>query len=311
MSERRIDEALARARARAVRGPRSAASPPVVAVPMANNPEVIGAIGAAMEEGLARFALIGPVAQIRAVARDARVELGEATIVDETDPVRACARAAAMASAGEAQVLMKGLVQTADFVRSILDRELGLVPAGSLLSHVALCDAERYDRLFLLTDAAITTYPDADQKAQLVENALACAAALGFERPACAMVAPVEKVSEKVPSTTAAASVVARFAHDHRFDVDGPFGLDVAVNPEAASTKGIAGPVAGRANILVMPSIDAANALYKSLVAFADARVAGIVAGATVPVVLTSRADSEQSKLDALRFALAVAPASR
>ena len=307
MSERRIDEALARA----ARGPRSAASPPVVAVPMANNPEVIGAIGAAMEEGLARFALIGPVAQIRAVARDARVKLGEATIVDETDPARACARAAAMASAGEAQVLMKGLVQTADFVRSILDRELGLVPAGSLLSHVALCDAERYDRLFLLTDAAITTYPDAGQKAQLLENARACANALGFERPACAMVAPVEKVSEKVPSTTAAASVVARFANDDRIDVDGPFGLDVAVNPEAASTKGIAGPVAGRANILVMPSIDAANALYKSLVAFADARVAGIVAGATVPVVLTSRADSEQSKLDALRFALAVAPGSR
>ncbi|MFW5883968.1 MAG: phosphate acyltransferase [bacterium] len=309
MSERRIDEALARA----ARGSRSGdgASPPVVAVPMANNPEVIGAIGAAMEDGLARFTLIGPVAQIRAVAHDGSVELGEATIVDESDPLRACERAAAMASAGEAQVLMKGLVQTADFVRSILDRELRLVPAGSLLSHVALCDADRYDRLFLLTDAAITTYPDAEAKARLVENALECARALGFTRPACAMVAPVEKVSEKMASTTEAASVVARFAHDDRVDVDGPFGLDVAVKPEAASTKGIAGPVAGRANILVMPNIDAANALYKSLVAFAGARVAGIVAGANVPVVLTSRADSEQSKLDALRFALAVAAGRR
>lgn len=306
MPEGRIDEVLARSNRDedAGRGPRPA---PVVAVPMANNPDLIGAIGAATDAGVARFALIGPGGQIRAVADDAGVELREATIADESDPVRACARAAAMASAGEAQVLMKGLVQTADFVRSILDRELGLVPSGSLLSHVALCDAERYGRLFLLTDAAVCTCPDADQKVQLVENALACAGPLGIERPACAMVAPVEKVSEKVPSTTDAASVVAAFAHDERIDVDGPFGLDVAINPAAAAVKGIAGPVAGHADILVMPNIDAANALYKALVAFAGARVAGIVAGASVPVVLTSRADSEQSKFDALRFALAVA----
>ncbi|MFW5744626.1 MAG: phosphate acyltransferase [Spirochaetota bacterium] len=304
MAERRMDEALA--------GPRASAAvagdeAPLVAVPMANNPEVIGAIAAAMEVGIARFALIGPTSQILAVAEEAEVELGEAMIENEPDPVRACARAAAMASAGEAQVLMKGLVQTADFVRSILDRELGLVPVGNLLSHVALCDVERYDRLFLLTDAAITTYPEADAKARLVENALACADPLGVERPACAMVAPVEKVSEKVPSTTDAASVVAAFADDERIAVDGPFGLDVAVSPAAATVKGIDGPVAGHADILVMPNIDAANAVYKSLVAFAGARVAGIVAGAAVPAVLTSRADSEQSKFDALRFALAVA----
>ena len=304
MPESRLDEALGHSTGRA-RGARDEA--PLVAVPMANNPEVIGAIAAATEVGIARFALIGPASQIRAVAEEAHAELGEAMIEDEADPVRACARAAAMASAGEAQVLMKGLVQTADFVRSILDRELGLVPAGRLLSHVALCDVGRYDRLFLLTDAAITTYPNADAKARLVENALACAGPLGVERPACAMVAPVEKVSEKVRSTTDAASVVAAFADDDRLDVDGPFGLDVAVSSAAAAVKGICGRVAGHADILVMPNIDAANALYKSLVAFAGACVAGIVVGATVPAVLTSRADSEQSKFDALRFALAVA----
>lgn len=312
MAERRMDGALGGARGAARRGAGNGGNEtPVVAVAMANNPEVIGAIGAAMDAGIAEFALIGPGAQIRAVAEQSGVKLRGAVVEDEADPVRACARAASMAAAGEAQVLMKGLVQTADFVRSVLDRDRRLVLPGRLLSHVALCDAERYDRLFLLTDAAITTHPDAGQKEQLVENALACAGPLGVERPACAMVAPVEKVSEKVPSTTDAASVVAAFADDERLDIDGPFGLDVAVSPTAAAIKGIGGPVAGRADILVMPSIDAANAVYKALVAFAGARVAGIVAGARVPVVLTSRADSEQSKFDALRFALAVAPEPR
>ncbi len=280
---------------------------PTVAVPMANNPEILGCIRVAVETGLARFALIGPRDEVSRLAQDHGMDPASVSLVQAVDPVSACARAAEMAARGEAQVLMKGLVQTSDFVRSILNRELGLAPAGGLLSHVALCDVDGFDRLFLVTDAAITTYPSAAQKRLIVLNALACATALGMETPRIAMVAPVEKVSDKVISTREAAEVVAEFAGDPRFKIDGPFGLDVAISAEAAATKGIAGRVAGVADILVMPNIDAANVLYKALTGFAHARTAGIVAGAAVPVVLTSRSDSEESKLNSLRFALAAA----
>ncbi|MFW6293420.1 MAG: phosphate acyltransferase, partial [Spirochaetota bacterium] len=182
-----------------------------------------------------------------------------------------------------------------------------LLAPGGLLSHVALCDVDRFDRLFLLTDAAIMTYPDADQKRLIVENAVHCANAIGIDRPRVAMVAPVEKVSDRVPSTGEAASVVAGFAGDERLEIDGPFGLDVAISGEAASVKGIGGAVAGRADVLVLANIDAGNVLYKALTGFARADIAGIVAGATVPVVLTSRADSEAAKMHSLQFALAVA----
>lgn len=291
-------------------GSRASGGTPTVAIPMANNPEVLGCIRVAVETGLARFTLIGPRDEVSRLAHDHGVDPDAATLVHETDPVRACARAATMAATGEAQVLMKGLVQTADFVRSILNRSLGLAPPGGLLSHVALCDVDGFDRLFLVTDAAITTYPNTTQKRTIVLNALACSTALGMERPRIAMVAPVEKVSDKVVSTKEAAEVVAGFVGDSRFDIDGPFGLDVAISVDAAATKGVSGPVAGAANVLVMPNIDAANVLYKAITGFAHARTAGIVAGAVVPVVLTSRSDSEDSKLNSLRFALAAARAT-
>ena len=283
---------------------------PVVAVPMANNPEVIGAIGQAISRRLARFILIGPPDEMRRIAREHGTALDEATFVEENEPVAACTRAAGLAAAGEAQVLMKGLVQTAEFVRSILARERGLVGEGGLLSHVALCDVSGYERLFFLTDAGVTTYPDAQAKRRIVENVLSCTAALGYERPRVAMVAPVEKVSDKVPATGDAAAVVEAFRGDPRLVIGGPFGLDVAINPEAARIKGIESAVAGRADVLVLANIDAGNVLYKSLTGFAHARIAGIVAGASVPVVLTSRADSEESKLLSLRFAFAVAGGS-
>jgi len=290
---------------------RGGAGVPTVAIPMANNPEIVGCIAEALALGIARFVLIGPVDEIVRVVDEAGADISAAQMVEEADPVAACDRAADMAAAGEADVLMKGLVQTADFVRSILNRERRLVAPGGVLSHVALCDVDGFDRLFLLTDAAIMTYPDVEQKRLIVENAVRCAHAIGIERPRVAMVAPVEKVSERVPSTGEAASVVAGYAGDERFEIDGPFGLDVAISAEAASIKGIAGAVAGRADVLVLANIDAGNVLYKALTGFARAGIAGIVAGATVPVVLTSRADSEEAKLNSLQFALAIAAAPK
>jgi phosphate butyryltransferase len=280
---------------------------PVVAVAMANNPEVIGCIGAASEAGIARFLLLGPPDEIRRLADEQGVSLADAEIVNENDGPTACARAAAMASSGEVQVLMKGLVQTADFVRAILAREHGLVGEGCLLSHLAAAEVAGFGRRIFLSDAAITTFPDAKQKQQIVLNAVAAVRAVGVQRPRVAMVAPVEKVSEKIQSTVDAAAVVEALKDDPRMYIDGPFGLDVAIRPMAAQIKGIGGEVAGRADILITPSIDVGNVLYKALTGFVGIPVAGIVVGARVPAILTSRADTEAGKLASVRFALEVA----
>ena len=276
---------------------------------MANNPEIVGCIDDAASAGLAQFVLLGPPDEIRRIAEEESVSLGASEIIPEADPVTACGRAADMAAAGEADVMMKGLVQTADFVRSLLARDRGLLENGSLLSHLAAAELPGFERRLFLTDAAITTFPDADQKVQLVMNAVRAVRAVGIDRPRVAMIAPVEKVSEKIRSTTDAAEVVARLKDESSMYIDGPFGLDVAIRPDAAETKGIAGDVAGNADIIVTPSIDAGNVLYKAWTGFVRVPVAGIVVGARVPAVLTSRADTEESKLASVRFALEVAGA--
>lgn len=303
MVDNRLESALRRALA--ARAP--SAGRRRIAVAMANNPEVIGSIGRAMASGLAEFVLIGPGDSIRETARDARVDISAAEIVEEADPVTASRRAAEMAANGAVSVLMKGLVQTADFIRAILDKSFGLLAPDALISHVAVADVDTYHKLLMVTDAAITVQPTVGEKVELIRNAARIAAGIGVDRPKVACVAPVEKVSEKVPSTVEAAQVKQRFGGETPpvdAVVDGPFGLDVALSPEAAEIKGIGGTVAGDADIILVPGIDTGNVLYKSITILAGGAVAGVVSGARVPIVLTSRADSEESKFHSLLLAL-------
>jgi phosphate butyryltransferase len=275
---------------------------------MANNPEVMGCIGRGMSERVAEFVLIGPKSAIEQTADESGVDISRATLIDESDPAAACSRAAAMAGEGTAGVLMKGLVQTADFVRAVLDRSHGLLPPESLIGHVAVTHVDRYHKLLVITDAAITVNPTVDEKVELICNAVRVAQSLGLKRPKVACVAPVEKVSEKVPSTLDAALVTQRFRDDTRpvdAVVDGPFGLDVALSAEAARIKGIDSPVAGDADILLLPGLDAGNVLYKAISILAGGTMAGIVAGTRVPIVLTSRSDSETNKYHSLLLAIA------
>jgi phosphate butyryltransferase len=281
-----------------------------VAVAMGNNPEVIGCIGRGIAEGLAEFVLIGPADEMRRTADEAGVDIASTRIIQESDPVAASRQAARMAGSGEVHVIMKGLVQTADFVRAVLDKTVGLLPAGALISHVAVADVAAYHKLLIITDAAITVAPTVDEKIRLIENAARVARSIGIVRPKVACVAPAEKVSEKVPSTVDAAELTRRFGGaDRPVDaiVDGPFGLDVAISAHAASTKGIGGDVAGDADIVLVPGIDAGNVLYKSITLLAHGAVSGIVGGARVPIILTSRADSEESKYYSLLLSLASA----
>lgn len=312
--------------------------PPVVAVPFAHSPEILGCIVRAQTEGAARFILVGPRELAEEAARAAGLSLEGAEFRECPGSAEACVVAAGLAAVGEAQSLMKGQVQTAEFIHAILGPGLGLVAPGGLLSHVAVFDLPFHPRLLFVTDAAITPQANVAQKVELIRNAAGVARALGVTAPRVALVGPVEKPSSKLPSTMDAAEVVRRASAGELgpdlvsaeaarqagaaagakrsgpagpgvpgpIVVDGPFALDVAVSPEAAAVKGIAGPVAGVADILVLPGLDAANVLYKSLTSFTLAAVGGIVAGARVPIVLTSRADSEDTKFDSLLLAQVV-----
>ena len=281
--------------------------PPTVVVAGADSDEIIGCIGSTLALGIARFILVGPTARTRELARRAGVDLDCCDFDEVSDPEQASVAAARIAAAGDADVIMKGQVQTSDFIRAILSRDHGLLDSGGLISHVSLFDVPGYHKLLMLTDAAITIAPDVDQKLRLISNALPVAWAIGLRRPKVACIAPVERVTEKVPSTVDAAEVVRRVRADDTLGVliDGPFGLDVAVSRDAAQIKKIDGDVAGDADLLLTPNLDAGNAVYKSLSFLAGAAVSGIVVGARIPVVLTSRADSEATKFASIRLALA------
>jgi phosphate butyryltransferase len=284
---------------------------PTVAVPQADDPDAIRCIAHAQSEGLARFLLIGEPGRIRAVAAASAVDLADAEIVDEAGgEAAACARAAALVHAGRAGILMKGRVMTSTFTKAILDKANGLVPDGQLLSHVAAFEIPAYHKLLLITDAALNIQPGLEEKARILLNAVAFARGLGLDRPKVACLAPIEKVNPKIASTVDA-DALRTLAASGRFGaclVEGPLSLDVAVSRRAAETKGLASAVAGEVDVLLLPGLDAANVLYKSLTQFASARTASLVVGARVPVVLTSRADDEETKL--LSVALAVHLAS-
>jgi phosphate butyryltransferase len=280
--------------------------PPAIAVAMANDHEVIRCIGRATEAGLARFILIGPREKILAVAAADKVQLGGAEFVDEPDDVKACAFTAKLAYERRAQIVMKGLVQTAVFTRAFLNRDLDLVPKGGLVSHVALFDIQTYHKLLLMTDGGINIEPDVPRKAAILRNALDFAHRLGLVKPKVALISAIETVNPKIRSTIDARELV-RMAEQGLFGsaiVDGPFGLDIAVSAEAARIKGVTSEVAGDADILLVPNIESGNVLYKTLTQFTPTKVAGVLVGARVPMIITSRSDSEDVKFRALGLAV-------
>ncbi|OVE78122.1 hypothetical protein BVX99_00605 [bacterium F16] len=279
---------------------------PTVVIPMAADPDIIGAIGEAVKRHLARFILIGNKNAICALADQYGEDISGSEFVEETDGGQACTLAAQLVHSGRAQVLMKGLVHTATFSKAFLNREFGLVEATSLVSHIAVFELPSYHKPLLITDAALNITPSVAAKKCILTNAVKYAVSLGIDQPKVACIAAVEKVNPRIISTTDAAALktageAGEFAPAI---VDGPYGLDVAISKDAAETKGVHNPVAGDADILLMPALDAANVLYKTLSNFTDCRIGCSIAGAKVPIVLTSRADTEETRL--LSLALAV-----
>ena len=270
-----------------------------VAVAVAQDPSVLEAVHNAKVRNIAHATLVGDEAEIQEVAKSASIALDGFEIIHQPDNIKAVEAAVQLVSSGEADILMKGYMHTDDFLRGVLNKEWGL-RTGAIMSHVFVAEIRDQDKLVFITDSAMNIAPTIEQKAAILLNAVHLADIFGVKNPKVAVLAAVELVNPAMPATVEAACL-AKMADRRQYVpsciVDGPFALDNAVSMIAAQHKKIGGPVAGQADILLVPSIEAGNMLAKSLVYFGDHRIVGLLMGAKAPVVLTSRADTAESKL--------------
>lgn len=281
----------------------------VISVAAAHDEEVLEAVAEAVKEGLVTPILFGNKQKIEEIAKHKNINLSGYEIEDAPDDKKASELAVKAVSSGRAQMIMKGLVSSTIYLGAILNKEWGL-RSGGVLSHVMLFESPIADRVMCMTDAAMNVAPDLKVKVAMVENAIAVMHKVGFEKPKVAILAAIELVNLDMPATTDAA-IIAKMSALKQIKgaiVDGPFAFDNAVSKEAAKIKGIESPVAGDADILVTPDIEAGNVLYKSIGYFVKAKMAAIIVGAKAPIILTSRADSHEAKF--LSIALATATAN-
>ena len=228
------------------------------------------------------------------------IDIGDMTVIHETDPTKAAKIAMNLVNNHQADIIMKGLIDTHHLLKAVVNDQYGIKKAP-LLSHVGLVQYPDFDRILYVTDGAMNIAPSVNDQIAIIENAVELAHRLGDERPKVGLVSAVEKVNPKMQSTVTAQAIVDYYKDKNiRFDIDGPFAVDNLVSLESVKHKGLTGPVAGYANILVFPNIESGNVFYKTSVFLAHATSAGIVLGAKVPIVLTSRADAKQAKLNAI-----------
>jgi phosphate butyryltransferase len=276
----------------------------IVAVAKAENLEVLEAVEAARLQGICDGILVGEKSVILQLMKEAGIKEEDYEILDIKDSQQAAQKAVSLVSSGRADMLMKGLVDTGVLLREVLNKEYGL-RNSPVLSHVAVFEVESYHKLLIVTDAAMNIAPDVEQKIAIIENALVVSRSLGISQAKVALLAAKESVNEKMPATVEAAQIAARTIAGAI--IAGPFALDNAVSKESARIKGLDSPVAGDADILVAPDIEAGNILYKALGFLTSSRGAGTIVGARRPIILTSRADSEDSKMNSIALAVLIA----
>jgi phosphate butyryltransferase len=275
-----------------------------IAVAAAEDEPVLSAIAEAIKHNIAEPVLIGNMEKIHSISSAMGFDISNLSIIDELDPAKSSRIAAQMVKEGRAQILMKGLVSTADYLRAILDKEAGL-RKGDLLSHIGFFELEKYHKLLGLTDAAQNISPTFDEKVSILKNSIDIFHRLGVENPKIGLVAAVETVNSKMESTLHSASITMMQKRGQLKGciIDGPLAFDNIVSAEAAHHKGIKSDVAGDADLVFCPNIEVANALYKSFTYIAGGTVAAVILGAKVPIVLTSRADTDRSKLTSIALA--------
>ncbi len=267
-------------------------------VAQAADDTILEALAEAHERGFAAALLVGIRREIEEAARARGVSLAGCEFVETQTRADAAAEAVRCVARGDGDILVKGLLQSADLLRAVLSKSNGLT-TGRTLSHVGVFKFEESDRFYFVTDAALSIAPDYAQKIDIVQNAVDLAHRLGIPLPIVAILCAIETVNPDMPATVDAACLakMAERGAIRGARVEGPLALDNAVSVEAARHKGIMSELAGKADILVAPNIEAANILYKALIFFAKAEEAGIVMGARSPIVLASRSDSVRNKL--------------
>jgi phosphate acetyltransferase len=266
----------------------------------------------AAEAGIIRPILVGPAATISALARKHDLKLGGCEVVDVPDPGTAAAKAVALIHEGKGELLMKGSLHTDELMREVTSSKTGLRTARRI-SHVFIMDVPHHPETLFITDAAINIFPDLDTKRDIIQNAVDFFIEVGLGTPRVAILSAVESVTSKIPSTIEAAAL-CKMAERGQITgalLDGPLAFDNAISPEAAQIKGIKSEVAGRAQILVVPDLEAGNMLAKNLSFLARADSAGVVLGARVPIILTSRADSVRARMASCAAASIYADARR
>jgi len=277
--------------------------PITISVAAAEDDDVMTAVGSAMQAGIAQVILVGDQRKIWPRLERAGLQ-SVLTIIHEPDPVKASQRAVDVVRSGDANVLMKGLVNSGDFLRAVLHPDRGL-RAEYRLSHVIAYEVHGEGRLCFLTDAAINIAPDLQEKKEILINALLAMHSMGIVRPNVAVISANEKVSPKMPSTVDAQNLV-RMGRDGVFPesiIEGPIAFDVAVCPAAARHKGLESVISGNVDLFLMPNIETANVAFKILTHYTKAKSACLVLGATHPIVMTSRSDTAEGKLYSIALA--------
>ena len=268
---------------------------------------VLEAVKNAAQEGIIIPVLVGNKPEIERISKEINFDLSNIDIYEENNPAQASVKAVSLIREGKADILMKGLVSTAPLLKAVLDKENGLRKA-STLSHFALIESPYYHKLIGVTDAAMNIAPEFNEKVNIINNSIEVYHRLGNKNPKVAIIGPLEVVNPKIESTTHAAmlTVMNQRGQIKGCTIDGPFAIDNAVSKEAAEHKGIVSEVAGDTDILVAPELNSGNILYKSLMFMGGCTSAAVIMGAKVPVVLTSRADTDKSKMMSIALAAAM-----
>ncbi len=282
-----------------------------IAIAHATDPSLFEAAKKAMEKKLASFIFIGPKEEMDKAKKNVyfnEYEMEQIEWAYTQDSLSSANKAVQCVKNGKAHALMKGMVSTSVILKAVLNKENGL-RTGNILSHLAGFSMPASSKLLFVTDAAMNISPDLKEKAQIIENAVQSLRKMGFNRPKVAVIAAVETVNPAMQATIDAAALTQMNRRNQilECDIDGPLGFDNAVSEEAATQKGITSSVAGKADILMVPTIEVGNVLYKSLTHFGQAIVGGMILGAKAPIILTSRSDSADSKLFSMAMALSAA----
>ena len=279
--------------------------PKRMSVAVAQEREIIRAVKEGQDLGLVEAVLVGDGEKIASLAREESLALKDGQIVNEPNWIAATRKAAELAGRGEVDMIMKGKANTADLIRAVLDRELGL-RTGRLLSGTIVFQVPLLDRLMVLSDASINIAPTLLQKAEMIQNAVATANAVGIGQPKVACLTAFEFVNPEMPATVDAANLtlMARRGQIRDCVVEGPMALDLALSEVAAAQKGFESPITGKADVFLCPDIEAANIMLRCIIYLAGGAVGGIIQGAKVPIILISRAEPAETKVNSMALAL-------